>query len=436
LLERRLQQRYQQLVLEHMSSAQPLAAGLRSLPETADSFASVQAAWRFYANPQVTLPYLAQPLLDQARQAVAAACQHFALVVHDWSQLHYNDQDAKQHRVPLSQGTDLGYELHAAVVLSDQTGAPLAPVYHGLRAGDGVHSTTTAQPETPLSQLDALAPVMAAVDQLGWAKPCVHILDREADSVAHLRHWHQVGYCFVVRANDRGRARWHGQHLALRVLAQRLRRRGAFRATRTVDYRGRPVQQWVAETSVTITRPAKLQRQGKQGPRWQVRGAPLSLRLVVVELRDSRGRVLSQWLLLTNAPARVDAATVALWYYWRWQIETYFKLLKGAGQQLEAWQQATPTALAKRLLVAAMACVLVWQLARSAHPQAARVRTFLIRLSGRVMKRGQAFTIPALLAGMWVYLHVLRAREDPELGEMHELVPLIMFGQPPQREAG
>jgi hypothetical protein len=32
---------------------------------------------------------------------------------------------------------------------------------------------------------------------------------------------------------------------------------------------------------------------------------------------------------------------VALWHYWRWRIESYFKLLKSAGLQLEEWQQAT-----------------------------------------------------------------------------------------------
>ena len=56
---------------------------------------------------------------------------------------------------------------------------------------------------------------------------------------------------------------------------------------------------------------------------------------------------------------------MALWYYWRWRIESYFKLLKSAGQQVEAWQQGTAEAIAKRLVVASMACVVVWRLARA-----------------------------------------------------------------------
>ncbi len=51
--------------------------------------------------------------------------------------------------------------------------------------------------------------------------------------------------------------------------------------------------------------------------------------------------------------------------------------------------------------------------------------------------RGQEFTIPALLAGMWVYLHLLRALGDTESQEMQELLPRIFgFAEPPQREAG
>lgn len=412
--------------MEHLSPGHTLAAGLRSLPETGDTFSSVQAAWRFYRNPDVRLPDLAQPLLDRARQAVAESCDHFVLLAHDWSQLHYNDHQAKQHRVELSQKTDLGYELQATLALSDRSGAPLAPVYHGLRAADGVHSTLALKPETPLSQLDGLAPVMTAIASWGWNKPCVHIIDREADSIAHLRYWHGRGHAFVVRANDRGRAQYKGRQRSLRDIAIGLRRGQKFRRARDVEYRGRTVQQWVAEVPVTITRPAKLQRQGRKGPRWKVAGEPLSLRLVVVELRDHSGKRLCQWLLLTNLPGRVDAETIALWYYWRWRIESYFKLLKSAGQQLESWQQETPSALAKRLLVAAMACVLVWQLAQSEHPEAPRVRRLLIRLSGRQMKHGQAFTMPALLAGLWVYLQLTRAVEDPAFADLKHLMPVIL----------
>ena len=52
-------------------------------------------------------------------------------------------------------------------------------------------------------------------------------------------------------------------------------------------------------------------------------GKPLPLRLIVSRIFAADGTLLAQWLLLTNLPADVSAATVALWYYWRWRIESY-----------------------------------------------------------------------------------------------------------------
>ena len=73
------------------------------LPGTAQAFASTQAAWRFYANPRVTLPQLAQPLIEAARVAVEQDNQHYALVVHDWSQLLFKAHHSKRDRAVLSQ---------------------------------------------------------------------------------------------------------------------------------------------------------------------------------------------------------------------------------------------------------------------------------------------------------------------------------------------
>ena len=112
------------------------------------------------------------------------------------------------------------------------------------------------------------------------------------------------------------------------------------------------------------------------------------------------------------------AVTVALGYDWRWQIECFFKLLKQAGHHLEAWQQESAAAIAKRLLVVSMACVTVWAIAADNSKEAAELRVFLIKLSGRQMKHKKEFTHPALLAGLWVFLAMLEimaaySQEEP-----------------------
>jgi hypothetical protein len=62
------------------------------------------------------------------------------------------------------------------------------------------------------------------------------------------------------------------------------------------------------------------------------------------------------------------SAIQAAWRFYnngRVNIESYFKLLKTTGFNLEKWQQEKPLALFKRLIVVAYAVVLVFKLANS-----------------------------------------------------------------------
>src|SRR5262249_18970913 len=97
------------------------------------------------------------------------------------------------------------------------------------------------------------------------------------------------------------------------------------------------------------------------------------------------------------------------------------KVPRGSGQQLEDGQQETGLAVAKRLLVASMACVVVWEVARGEGPEAEALRALLVRLSGRQMKWGKPFTWPALLAGLWVLLTMLEVLEYYDLAELRRL---------------
>jgi hypothetical protein len=58
-----------------------------------------------------------------------------------------------------------------------------------------------------------------------------------------------------------------------------------------------------------------------------------------------------------------------------------------------------------------MACVTVWAIAADKSREAAELRVFLIKLSGRQMKHKKEFTNPALLAGLWVFLSMLEIME-------------------------
>jgi Transposase DDE domain len=431
--EPRLQRRYTQLIVSQLSSAQGLAAGVHAPPTLAKGFATTQAAWRFFSNERVTLPGLCSPLLEHARTSVPECCDEWLLVVLDWSNLHYNSHESKADRVALSMKNDLGYEMLTALGVSDRDGSPIAPLCLELRAADGLHTTRSAELQNPLSQLEGLEEVMEHIAAQSLGKPSAFIIEREADSIAHYRRWDAKGKKFVIRANDNRLVMHDGKEQKLCKVVQGLGRQ--LKLARPVLYKGKEAEQFVGETTIVLTRPAYQHRVDRKTNRKKhkiIPGAALMLRLIAAEVRDKNGKVLARWLLLSNLPSSVSASEIALWYYWRWRIESYHKLLKSAGEQVEQWQQETAATLVRRLLVTAMSAVLVWHIARDTSPQSQQLRITLVKLSGRQIKRtknSRDFTEPALLAGLNVAIPMMILLEQMTAEELKcaadELMPLI-----------
>jgi hypothetical protein len=366
-----------------LSASDQLAAGVHAPPGLlAGGFASAQAAWRFYGNERVKLPELAEPLLIHARQAVADCCDQRVLAVMDWSNLHYGNHGSKHDRVGLSSRRDQGYELLTTLALSDREGSPLAPVCLELRANDGLHSTRSPRTLKAKSVLDGLAPVMQHVADSQLGRPAVFIIDKEADSIAHYRAWSAARRELLIRANDTRRVMHNGQERKLNELADELR--PTLKQSRQVLHKGKPATQFVTETTV----------------------------------------------LLTNVAASIaPAQTIALWYYWRWRIESYHKLLKGAGQHVEQWRQETALATTRRLLVTAMAAVITLHIARDTSPQIEPLRQTLVKLSGRQTDRTRnprGFTEPMLLASLNVLIPMLLLLQTMSVSDLRKAAGPIM----------
>ena len=109
-------------------------------------------------------------------------------------------------------------------------------------------------------------------------------------------------------------------------------------------------------------------------------------------------------------------------YYFRWRIESCFKLLKSAGWELESWRRASGPALLRKRRVALAACVRVWAVERRTDAPAEALQELRMRLSGRQTKRSRPVTTSGLLAGLWVWQSARSVVADAGPEAMNRLV--------------
>lgn len=423
---------------EHSHAVNAAVTGLSALPGTARPFAAARAMTRFVNHDEIPFHTLVEPAQDAVRAELAGRPEAFVLIVHDWCMFNFNKHDSKADRYSRSHKTDLGYELGTALAVDAADGRPLGPMEFRLRTSGGILSTRVGGAKFPPGHIDEVADCMAQT--AGWrlGRIPIHVIDREADSVGHYRNWHAAKHRFVVRAN-RDRVVLHNDRdQALSDIATALT--GSFVEVRDADGRPNVVKiragtgvVHVAETEVILHRPARRYtgERTASGAKKQVElpGEPLPLRLVVTRVTDENepGKILAEWLLLTNvARSEASAETIGRWYAWRWPIESYHKLLKTSGMNAEAWQQESGEAFLRRLCIASMACLTVWHLQREQSPEAGKLRQVLVRLSGRLMKHKVESTAPALLAGLERLLAIDDLMQEEDLDEILELARKLL----------
>ncbi len=401
-LDTRLIKRYQQLVRNHTHLNGYLHTGMKATINNQSSFAQTQALWRFIHNDKVSYQMLNEPLMANSLQGCSEHCKYYALIMHDWSRLSLT-QSNKKDTYAMTHNLDVGYELQSSVLVSDINGNPIATPAQNLITANGVHSSYQSDPQKQ-SHLNELTTRIEYLQQQGFDKPLVHIIDREGDSAFHMRQWDDNNHKFITRVKAGSFLNYDGKSQRCRQIAEQLR----FNYQRQVNYKGKPAKQYIASAKVVLTRNAKPKAfdpdTGKRVP--TIKGKPLPLVLVVSHIYDNQDKLLTTWYLLTNVQdTKVSGADISQWYYWRWQIESYFKLLKSAGQQLESWLQQSGDAYFKRLLIASQACTLGWRIMQASDKQSQEFALFLVRLSGRQMKHNKPITAPALMAGLFQWLN-------------------------------
>jgi hypothetical protein len=403
LPDKRLSRRAETVKKEHYHVAGANQSGPARLPDDKikSTVAGTQAQWRLLNNPRVTFGALLAAATQLAVNAVSPE-DKYVLLVADWSMLNFGGHTAKKDRLTRTHSTDVGYELTSAILVSAEHGLPLGPVAMYLKTADRCLAAGAKPVAKNATHLSQIAPILTRVRRLNLPATPVLIIDREADAAKYYREWNAAGAKFLIRAGNH-QLTWRGQSHLTEKIHQQLRAENRFHPTREITVKGKRAQQFIAETTVQMTRPNREKIAGKIV---LTPGVALPLRLVIVEARDvETGKVLSTWHLLSNLPNDVPSKQLARWYYWRWNIESMFKLLKSGGQQLENWLQHTAAAIFRRLIIATTACVEAWAIrlrAERGDPAALAAAEYFFRLSGFTRKPGTLPSANSILAGLYV----------------------------------
>jgi hypothetical protein len=412
-----------------MSSKQQATNGLKLLLGESDSFSQVQASWRFLNNDNVTIEGLFEPIKEQVKKEIERHCDKYVLAMSDWSHLDYKKHTSKKElecKKKKDNGKQLGYDLQTTIAVSDKSGEPIAPLVHNLKTSKKVYSTYDDNIDIKKTHLEELSSRTQAIkSELATDKKIVHIVDREADSVAFMRELDKNEALFLLRVKKTSTVFYLKEEKSYKQgeLANKL---SLGKLVKTIKYQKKKVTIYVNSCDVEVRRDATKTTISKDGKRkyTKIEGKAVKARFVVERLVDEENNVVAEWLLVTNIlDTKVSAQTLATWYYYRWKIESYFKLLKSSGFNLEEWQQKEPIALFKRLLVVSLSCLLVWKLANDSSHNAKEIRDFLVLLSGRLIEKGKEFTLPALLAGLESYLQMMDVMllfSHEELLDMHK----------------
>ncbi len=137
------------------------------------------------------------------------------------------------------------------------------------------------------SHLDSLTEQIKAIEQYPIEKTCVHIIDREGDSIAHLREMSSQGFKWLIRAKEGHRIEHQGKTCKVAEAAERVETQ----QVQPIAYKGNRHMLHVGETAIRITRAAKPKRNDDSGQRVAPQpGSAIEARLIVAVVKMIRIR--------------------------------------------------------------------------------------------------------------------------------------------------
>ena len=339
-----------------------------TLPQSFPDWAELKAAYRFFAQPDVTFERILVPHRERTRQSCRAPGEY--LLIEDTTLLDFSRHHATENLGVIGNGGGRGLALHTTLAVRVEAWT-LEQRPEGTLVGLFGQECRTPKPaprgETRAQRLSRPRGSQVWAAALATAGPppagaqWIYVADRESDFYEPLQICRAQGMDFVIRAGTDRRLADDAGHLR-----EKLDQAPVLHQT-AVELGARPGQS--ARTATVELRGVRLDLDGP----WRPGGWQKPLRDIgVVEVREvgtPEGVPPLHWILLTSLPCETvgQAQRVVGRYHARWWIEEYHKALKsGAGIEASQLQEAARLqALLAVLAVVAVRLLSTKLLARS-----------------------------------------------------------------------
>lgn len=318
-LEPRLLQRA--VTIAHDFFARPMA----QIPQACETWARTKAAYRFFANPRVTM----QTLLAGHYRSSLERCQHESIVlaVCDSSALNYTAHPLTRGLGPIGSHSEgpIGLWLHETLAFTPG-GLPLGLLDAKCWARDaqtfGIRHMRKQRPiedKESHKWLDSWAATCRAQDQAPSTQ-FVMVADRESDVFELLAQTRGQRAQLLIRAEQSRKLLDEERCLWPFMQAQPIAGELEVQVGRRDDQPARTARLAVRHAEVTLKAP---------GARKQL-GTVTVWAVWAQEIDTPSGCAPLDWMLLTTAPTETFAHACERlhWYAKRWGIEIYHRILK------------------------------------------------------------------------------------------------------------
>ncbi len=365
-----------------------------SIPDACDSWGETIAAYRFLGNSDIDWRDILAPHWMRTQERMCK--QKVVLCIQDTTELDFNAQEI-EGLGPLNYEARRGMYLHPTLAITPEREAlGVLDAWMWAREKCGADGVRPGQKEST-RWVEGYERVAELASQMPKTR-LVYLADREADMVEMMRHARDLGtpVDWLVRAKhnrcvpgEQGKKLW--EHTCFDAALGEI----SFTLPKQEKKKARNVKQHVWARAVEIG-------DGK-------RGKLTATCVIAREIDPPNGTKPIEWRLLTNRTVTTLDQAIELieWYRARWEIETYFHVLKN-GCEVEALQLSGIDRLERAL---ALFMVVAWRIMH------------LMRL-GRTCPNVDAtlFFEPDEIRGVYLLTKTPKPKKPPTLNEVLRLI--------------